>query len=102
MRRAAAAPRTTCTAANPSERSRGRPRARRRAWSTITARPTRRARLLSLATQVSTGDVDLRYAHFDTRSGDDITHEVASAFDRMLNALRFYALADEAGAGGDD
>ena len=54
------------------------------------------------ATQVSTGDVDLRYAHFDTRSGDDITHEVASAFDRMLNALRFYALADEAGAGGDE
>src|SRR5438132_2159589 len=35
-------------------------------------------------------------------SGDDITHEVASAFDRMLNALRFYALADEAGSGGDD
>ena len=63
-------------------------------------RPLRR--LVGEATQVSTGDVDLRYAHFDTRSGDDITHEVASAFDRMLNALRFYALADEAGAGGDD
>jgi hypothetical protein len=27
---------------------------------------------------------------------------VASAFDRMLNALRFYALADEAGTGGED
>ncbi|HKC90467.1 MAG TPA: cache and HAMP domain-containing protein, partial [Candidatus Limnocylindria bacterium] len=48
-------------------------------------------RLVGEATQVSTGDVDLREAHFDTKSGDDITHEVASAFDRMLNALRFYA-----------
>jgi C4-dicarboxylate-specific signal transduction histidine kinase len=59
-------------------------------------------RLVGEATQVSTGDIDLRAAHFDTRSGDDITHEVASAFDRMLNALRFYALADEAGTGGED
>jgi C4-dicarboxylate-specific signal transduction histidine kinase len=59
-------------------------------------------RLVGEATQVSTGDIDLREAHFDTRSGDDITHEVASAFDRMLNALRFYALADEAGSGGED
>jgi hypothetical protein len=53
------------------------------------------------ATAVSTGDVDLRVARFDTRSGDDITREVASAFDRMLNALRFYALADDA-TGGED
>src|SRR5439155_20515707 len=59
-------------------------------------------RLVGETTQVSTGDIDLRVAHFDTRSGDDITHEVASAFDRMLNALRFYALADEAGSGGED
>src|SRR5437867_8534837 len=59
-------------------------------------------RLVGEATQVSTGDIDLRVAHFDTRSGDDITHEVASACDRMLNALRFYALADEAGSGGED
>jgi C4-dicarboxylate-specific signal transduction histidine kinase len=59
-------------------------------------------RLVGEATQVSTGDVDLREAHFDTKSGDDITHEVASAFDRMLNALRFYALADEAGSGGEE
>jgi C4-dicarboxylate-specific signal transduction histidine kinase len=59
-------------------------------------------RLVGEATQVSTGDIDLREAHFDTRSGDDITHEVASAFDRMLNALRFYAMADEAGTGGED
>ena len=58
--------------------------------------------LVGEATAVSTGDVDLRVARFDTRSGDDITREVASAFDRMLNALRFYALADEGGAGGDD
>jgi C4-dicarboxylate-specific signal transduction histidine kinase len=58
-------------------------------------------RLVGEATAVSTGDVDLRVARFDTRSGDDITREVASAFDRMLNALRFYALADE-GTGGDD
>ncbi|HEV8534880.1 MAG TPA: cache domain-containing protein [Candidatus Limnocylindria bacterium] len=58
-------------------------------------------RLVGEATQVSTGDIDLREAHFDTRSGDDITHEVASAFDRMLNALRFYALADEATSGED-
>src|SRR5436309_12683266 len=59
-------------------------------------------RLVGEATQVSTGDVDLREAHFDTRSGDDITHEVASAFDRMLNALRFYALSDQPGAGGEE
>ena len=58
-------------------------------------------RLVGEATAVSTGDVDLRQAAFDTRAGDDITREVASAFDRMLNALRFYALADEA-SGGDD
>jgi methyl-accepting chemotaxis protein len=57
--------------------------------------------LVGEATAVSTGDVDLRVARFDTRSGDDITREVASAFDRMLNALRFYALADE-GAGAED
>jgi hypothetical protein len=50
---------------------------------------------------VSTGDVDLRFAKFDTRSGDDITREVASAFDRMLNALRFYALSDDATPGED-
>ncbi len=31
----------------------------------------------------------------------DITREVASAFVRMLNALRFYALSDEP-SGGDD
>jgi len=59
-------------------------------------------RLVGEATQVSTGDIGLREAHFDTLSGDDITHEVASAFDRMLNALRFYALADEAGSGGEE
>jgi methyl-accepting chemotaxis protein len=59
-------------------------------------------RLSGEATRVSTGDIDLREAHFDTRGGDDITHEVAAAFDRMLNALRFYALADEAGSGGED
>ena len=58
-------------------------------------------RLVGDATAVSTGDVDLRVAAFDTRTGDDITREVASAFDRMLNALRFYALSDEP-AGGDD
>jgi len=54
-----------------------------------------------VATLVSTGDVDLRAARFDTRRGDDITREVASAFDRLLNALRFYALTDETAAGGD-
>ncbi|HKC90912.1 MAG TPA: cache domain-containing protein [Candidatus Limnocylindria bacterium] len=59
-------------------------------------------RLVGEATQVSTGNIDLREAHFDTRSGDDITHEVASAFDRMLNALRFYALADDAGSAGEE
>ena len=58
-------------------------------------------RLVGEATAVSTGDVDLRVAEFDTRVGDDITREVASAFDRMLNALRFYALSDEP-TGGDD
>jgi hypothetical protein len=50
-----------------------------------------------VATSVSTGDTDLRSARFDTREGDDITREVASAFDRLLNALRFYAFADEPG-----
>jgi C4-dicarboxylate-specific signal transduction histidine kinase len=58
-------------------------------------------RLVGEATAVSTGDVDIRIAAFDTRAGDDITREVASAFDRMLNALRFYALSDEP-SGGDD
>jgi C4-dicarboxylate-specific signal transduction histidine kinase len=62
-------------------------------------RPLRR--LVGEATMVSTGDVDLRYARFDTHSGDDITREVASAFDRMLNALRFYALSDDATTGED-
>lgn len=61
-------------------------------------RPLRQ--LVGVATLVSTGDVDLRAAHFDTRKGDDITREVASAFDRLLNALRFYALTDETAAGG--
>jgi len=58
-------------------------------------RPLRQ--LVGVATSVSTGDVDLRAAHFETRHGDDITREVASAFDRLLNALRFYAFADEPG-----
>ena len=55
--------------------------------------------LVGQATRVSTGDVDLRVAAFDTHSGDDITREVASAFDRLLSALRFYALADDAEPG---
>ena len=59
-------------------------------------------RLVGEATAVSTGDVDLRVARFDTRAGDDITREVASAFERMLNALRFYALSDETAGGGED
>ena len=58
-------------------------------------RPLRQ--LVGVATSVSTGDTDLRAAHFETRTGDDITREVASAFDRLLNALRFYAFADEPG-----
>ena len=58
-------------------------------------RPLRQ--LVGIATSVSTGDVDLRAARFETRRGDDITREVAAAFDRLLNALRFYALADEPG-----
>jgi C4-dicarboxylate-specific signal transduction histidine kinase len=58
-------------------------------------RPLRQ--LVGIATSVSTGDTDLRAAHFETRNGDDITREVASAFDRLLNALRFYAFADEPG-----
>ncbi|GAC1695782.1 MAG: hypothetical protein NVS9B6_01950 [Candidatus Limnocylindrales bacterium] len=62
-------------------------------------RPLRQ--LVGVATRVSTGDVDLRAAHFDIKKGDDITREVASAFDRLLNALRFYALTDETAAGGD-
>jgi nitrogen fixation/metabolism regulation signal transduction histidine kinase len=54
-------------------------------------------RLVTAATDVSIGKVDLRSARFDTGSGDDITREVASAFDRMLNALRYYAFADDPG-----
>ena len=57
--------------------------------------------LVAEATAVSSGDVDLRLARFDTRRGDDLTREVASAFDRMLNALRFYALTDNATHGDD-
>ena len=52
-------------------------------------------RLVHAATEVSVGNVDLRSARFDTRTGDDITREVASAFDRMLNALRYYAFAED-------
>jgi C4-dicarboxylate-specific signal transduction histidine kinase len=52
-------------------------------------------RLLHKATQVSSGDVDLRDAYFDTQVGDDVIREVATAFDRMLTALRFYALAED-------
>ncbi len=55
--------------------------------------------LVGQATRVSTGDIDLRVAAFDTHRGDDITREVASAFDRLLNALRFYALSDDAEPG---
>lgn len=58
--------------------------------------------LAAKATRVSTGDVDLREARFETRRGDDITREVASAFDRMLIALRYYALSEEPGTGGED
>jgi methyl-accepting chemotaxis protein len=54
-------------------------------------------RLVAAATDVSIGKVDLRSARFDTGSGDDITREVASAFDRMLNALRYYAFAEDPG-----
>jgi len=62
-------------------------------------RPLRR--LVGEATMVSTGDVDLRYARFDTRSGDDITREGASSFDRMLNSLLVYVLAEDAFTGED-
>ena len=60
-------------------------------------------RLTRQASRVSTGDIELGAASFDTQSGDDITREVASAFDRLLSALRFYAQNDEgeAAAGGD-
>lgn len=71
-------------------------------WLTTSlVRPLRR--LTRQATEVSTGDVDLGVARFDTESGDDITREVASAFDRLLSALRFYAQNDEgeAAAGGE-
>ena len=51
--------------------------------------------LLRRATQVSTGDVGLESAYFDTQTGDDVIREVAAAFERMLTALRFYALAEE-------
>lgn len=52
-------------------------------------RPLRR--LVAQATRVSTGSVDFHVAHFETHVGDDITRDVAAAFDRLLNALRFYA-----------
>ncbi len=53
-------------------------------------RPLRR--LVAQATRISTGSVDFHVAHFDSHAGDDIVHEVAAAFDRLLNALRFYAM----------
>jgi C4-dicarboxylate-specific signal transduction histidine kinase len=52
-------------------------------------RPLRR--LVAQATRVSTGSIDFHVAHFDSH-GDDVVHEVAAAFDRLLNALRFYAM----------
>lgn len=52
-------------------------------------------KLLRRATQVSTGDVSLEQAYFDTQTGDDVVQEVASAFDRILTALRFYALGED-------
>ena len=59
-------------------------------------RPLRR--LVAQATRVSTGSVDFHVAHFDER-GDDIVQEVAAAFDRLLNALRFYALNQQSSNG---
>ena len=52
-------------------------------------------KLLRRATEVSTGDVSLSDAYFETQTGDDVIRDVASAFDRMLTALRYYALAEE-------
>ena len=53
-------------------------------------RPLRR--LVAQATRISTGSVDFHVAHFDSHAGDDVVHDVAAAFDRLLNALRFYAM----------
>jgi len=64
------------------------------AWLTRSlVRPLRR--LVATAADVSTGAVDLRVAQIDAADGDDITREVASAFDRLLNALRYYVLLEQ-------
>jgi methyl-accepting chemotaxis protein len=64
------------------------------AWlSRSLVRPLRR--LVAAAVDVSTGSVDLQVAQMDVTSGDDVTREVASAFDRLLNALRYYVLVEQ-------
>ncbi len=69
----------------------------------LTRSLVRPLRALALkAYDVSIGNIELREARFDTRTGDDITREVASAFDRMLIALRFYALSEDAAGGGGE
>ena len=76
-----------------------------RAGQHVRGRPPDVARLDPVAGRLGDVDLDLHGGllglHLDTRSGDDITREVASAFDRMLNALRFYALSDDATSGED-
>jgi C4-dicarboxylate-specific signal transduction histidine kinase len=58
--------------------------------------------LVTQAQLVSGGAADLRTAAFDTRSGDDVTNEVAAAFERLLSAIRFYANSRAESTGASD
>ena len=58
-------------------------------------------RLAGQAQLMSSGTVDIETAAFEDVKGDDVTHEVATAFDRLGNALRYYAATRGEAPAGD-
>ena len=58
-------------------------------------------RLAGQAQLMSSGNVDIETAAFEDVKGDDVTHEVATAFDRLGNALRYYAATRGEAPAGD-